>query len=401
VLFRSTLLLFCAVIMGTGASVYLVNEESGEPFPTVVIDVGSCWTKVGVAGGEPVMFPTLYGREKPTRRGGDEGYEYYVGDRIYEFEPGKLIIHYPIQFGVVLTDWKGLQEIWRHAFENVLQVDPANCTVLFTEASINSKNNRGILTDFLFSTFNVRAVHVNTRPVMSLLAAGLTTGIVVQSGDSVTFVVPVVNGSVVSNAIIRSDIGGANVTDYFNKLLYDHGNHVMLTRDAVNQMKEEFSFVTLDYAKHEYDFQTLNVTIGDNEYRAFVSDEHYSCAEILFKPELIGKTTHGIHQLIVESISKCHYSVQKALFANIVLAGGNSMLRGLDDRVAKEVRNLKSGETVNVTCVPNGKYSAFTGGSIFANASRSDEKYQSRWFTKEDYEAAGDLPASITQKCRS
>jgi actin-related protein len=71
----------------------------------------------------------------------------------------------------------------------------------------------------MFETFNVNNIYVAIQAVMSLYAAGRTTGLVVDSGDGVTHTVPVFEGFSIPHAVEKMEIAGRVLTDYMERLL--------------------------------------------------------------------------------------------------------------------------------------------------------------------------------------
>jgi actin-related protein len=77
-----------------------------------------------------------------------------------------------------------------------------------------NRANFGSKHKIFFETFNVPAFFVSMQAILSLYASGETSGLVVDSGDGVTHVVPVCSGFAVQSGILRSDIGGRDVTRF-------------------------------------------------------------------------------------------------------------------------------------------------------------------------------------------
>jgi len=50
------------------------------------------------------------------------------------------------------------------------------------------------MTLVMFETFNIPAMYVATKAVLSLYASGHLTGVVFDSGDAVSYSVPIYNG---------------------------------------------------------------------------------------------------------------------------------------------------------------------------------------------------------------
>lgn len=75
--------------------------------------------------------------------------------------------------------------------------------------------------------------------------AGLFDGVVVDSGDGVTHIVCVVDGTVPHNLCQRLDIAGRHVTDKLLTLLRARGYSLNKVADfhAIQQIKEKFCYV--------------------------------------------------------------------------------------------------------------------------------------------------------------
>ena len=84
---------------------------------------------------------------------------------------------------------------------------------------------------------------------------------------------------------------------------------------------------------------------------------------------------------------------RKDLYGNIVLSGGTTMFPGIADRLLKDVQALAPPTMKVKVIAPDGKYSAWVGGSILASLSF----FQQMWITKEEYDEAG--PSIVHRKC--
>ena len=69
-----------------------------------------------------------------------------------------------------------------------------------------------------------------------------------------------------------------------------------------------------------------------------VGNERFRCPEVLFKPNLIGKESDGVHKTTYDSIMKCDVDIRKDLYGNIVLSGGTTMFEGIAERMEKEIK---------------------------------------------------------------
>lgn len=371
--------------------------------PHLIIDNGSGYCKAGFSGeeGPRAVFPCIVGR--PKVQGimvGSEKRDYFVGTQAEE-KRGILILKYPIEHGIV-EDWDDMEKIWEHTFSNELRVVPEEHNVMLTEAPLNPKVNREKMTQIMFETFNVPGLYIAIQAVLSLYSAGKFTGIVCDSGDGVTHLVPIFDGYALPHSIMRINLAGRDLTDYLVRILSERGLHLTTSaeREIVKDLKEKTCYVALDFEDELNQSKT-----GTSKEMAYdmpdgsvitIGSERFRCPEVLFKPSLIGKEFSGIHDQTYQSIQKSDVDVRRDLYQNIVLSGGTTLFAGLPERLTKEVQKLAPqniASKVKVIAVPERKYCVWIGGSILSSIST----FSCMWITKEEYLEAG--PSIVHRKC--
>ncbi|KAM3267588.1 hypothetical protein P3S67_032217 [Capsicum chacoense] len=367
---------------------------------TLVIDSGTRMTKVGFAGDDSPrgIFQSIVGRPRHTGvMVGMRLRDAYVG---YEAQckRGFLTLKHPVEHGLV-TNWDDMEKLWHHAFYSELCVAPEEHPVLLTEAPFNSNANREKMTQIIFETFNIPAMYAANKAVLSVFANGRTTGIVLDSGDSVTHAVPVYEGYVLPHAISQLVLGGRDLTDVLIRDLILSCVLNRYHRDMICDMKETIAYIALDF-EHEID-KAKNCSksvekgfeLPDGQV-VNIGTERFRCPEVLFQPSLLGMEETGIHEKAYNSIMRCDDDIRKELFANIVLSGGSTMFPGIAKRMSKEITALAPSRTkIKVIAPPERKYSTWIGGSIFASLAT----FQKMLIAKAEYDESG--PAIIHRKC--
>ncbi|KAK4066739.1 hypothetical protein Trihar35433_7166 [Trichoderma harzianum] len=347
----------------------------------IVLDNGSGTIRAGFAGEDlpKCFFPSWVGRPKHLRvlAGALEG-DLFIGNKASNELRGLLKIHYPLEHGVV-TDWDDMERIWEYVYGEGLKTLSEEHPVLLTEPPLNPRSNRDTAAQILFETFNVPALHTSIQAVLSLYASGRTTGIVLDSGDGVSHAVPVYEGFAMPSSIQRIDVAGRDVTEYLQTLLRKSGYifHTSAEKEVVRLIKESVSYVAHDPKKEERDW--IGVKPNESKFAEYVlpdghklkiGAERFRAPEILFDPEIIGQEYPGVHQIVVDAISRTDLDLRKSLYSNIVLSGGSTLTKGFGDRLLTELQKLAVKDMrIKIFAPPERKYSTWIGGSILAGLS--------------------------------
>ncbi|KYQ91659.1 alpha-centractin [Tieghemostelium lacteum] len=370
-------------------------EFSNQP---VVIDNGSGIIKAGFAGEDPpsFIFSSLVGNPKYKKVMGlnvENESKFFVGDIVHDWR-GILKLKHPMEHGVV-TDWENMERVWTHTYD-LLKIQSSDHPILLTDLPHNPRLHRERAAETFFETYNAPALYFSIPAVLSLYASGRTTGIVCDSGDGVTHVVPVFEGFALPHAITRIDLAGRDITDHLQLLLRRSGYNFKTSaeREVVRMIKEKSCYVAINPQKEEELLEPSTssskpvqspYTLPDGN-NIELGAERFRAPEILFHPDIIGDESLGIHQCLDSSIRKSDIDLRKTLYSNIILGGGSTLFQGFGDRLLNEVKKLAPKDVkIKITAPHERKYSAWMGGSILASLST----FKDIWVTRQEYEDEG------------
>jgi actin-related protein 2 len=166
-----------------------------------------------------------------------------VGDEAAKLR-SMLDITYPLDNGIV-RNWEDACYLWDYCFYEKLKINPKECKILLTEPPMNPKENRQRMVEVMFEKYGFLGCYIAIQAVLTLYAqgiisshvslltcwSGLLTGVVVDSGDGVTHIVPVYEGFSLPHLTRRLNVAGRAVTKYFIKLLLLSGYAFNRTAD--------------------------------------------------------------------------------------------------------------------------------------------------------------------------
>lgn len=374
----------------------------------IVLDQGTGYVKIGRAGTNfpSHTFPSMVGR--PILRAEEHVdsniaiKDIMCGDEAAAVR-SMLQISYPMENGII-KNWEDMEHLWDYAFYERMQCRTEGEKVLLTEPPMNPLKNREMMVDLMFEKYNFGGVYVAIQAVLALYAQGLSSGVVVDSGDGVTHIVPVYESTVLNHQTRRLDIAGRDVTKNLINLLLRRGYAFNRTADfdTVRQIKEQ-----LCYASYDLDFDTKlanettslvrNFTLPDGRVIK-ISSERFEAPECLFQPSLVDVEQPGIGESLFQTIQSCDVDIRSTLYKSIVLSGGSSMYPGLPSRLEKELKqqwlvNVLNGDPtrldkfkVRIEDPPRRKHMVFIGGAVLANI-MADKDHM--WISKQEWEEQG------------
>jgi actin-related protein len=240
-----------------------------------------------------------------------------------------------------IVDWNGIEQLWQHVFDQVLQVGSSETPVLFAEPAATSESDRARMAEILFEKFNVPSYFVGFESVFSVYSAGRTSSLVVDTGHAVTSAMVVSDGWIIPPTLQQLDIGGQDIETYLGELISDKTG-ALLPTDQTRSIKHTAARVALDYAKQSQEARKHEeaVTLPDGTQLA-LSGEQFRCCEALFYPAMLGQNGNGLHEMVIDLMEYCDKDKEggpiRTLSNFVLTTGGTAYLPGLEQRLKQEL----------------------------------------------------------------
>jgi len=374
----------------------------------IVCDNGTGFVKCGYAGDNfpALIFPSMIG--KPLMRYEEEFKDVELKDVMVGDECAKyramLETSYPVENGIV-KDWEGMKHLWDYTFHERMKINPKDHKVLLTEPPMNPTRNKKLMCENMFETYGFGACKVSIQAMLVLYAQGLLTGVVVDSGDGVTHIVPVWEGICPPNLIKRLNVAGRHITRYMIKLMQLRGYAFNRSADfeTVRQIKESLCYVGYDMEVEQK--LALETTVLIKKYTLpdgrviKIGRERYEAPEVLFQPSLIECENVGVHRMLFNMIQEADMDLRASFYKHIVLSGGSTMYPGLPSRLEKEMKQMYledilqgdekrlSKFKLRIEDPPRRKHMVFLGGSVLADIMKDRPEF---WISRQEWNEQGE-----------
>jgi actin len=363
----------------------------------IVIDTGSDSCKAGFNGENAprVVLPTVVGRGNGQINLMEEPDKLYIGREALN-NSNYLKLEYPVKNGII-TDFDKIEKVWNYLFYNELKTKPEAHNVFLTESLFTSNSDREKIAEIMFEKFSVFNIHMEPQPVMTLYSTTKTSGIIVESGESMTTIVPVFESYIIPQGVRNTNIAGGELTKYLYKFLetelkkFNVGNTDYITK----KIKEKFLELKMDpisnldqeiliNSSKSRNVGTFTLPDGNN---ISIGNEVYLTPELLFNP-LPLQDSKSIQDMLYESIQNVDIFIRKDMLNNIILGGGNTMIKNFPERLKKELRDkfkMDDENSIKVNAQPERIYSAWIGASVVCSIGN----FQHMWISKNDFEEIG------------
>ncbi|KAJ7591293.1 actin-related protein Arp4p [Mycena floridula] len=424
----------------------------GDEVSALVVDIGTSSLRAGHAGDDTprAIIPTSYGyhRSPPdedvTMGDSAENSEHVSKPKYAKMFLGQngpslwregMEIGNPIVDGLV-SDFEPVQKLIHHAIVDVMRCNPSEHPVLCTEPAWNTPANRQRMAQIMFEEFDVPAFYIANTGVLNTFAAGKGSALVIDVGQTMASVTPVVDGFVLRKGLAYSALP---------KLVQAHARHQLSLREIdlsphqliankvpvepntpprFNLRQDRIHGTTASWKEYaearEIDEWTQSVAgvldQGWNDqvahsrpsrqyefptgYNAYFGAERYSVGEHFFyhSQQLVASNPNvpkTIPGLIGDTLRSCDPELHQVLMGNVVLTGGGTLFTGFSDRLNTELARKFPHVKIHAPGNPvERRFGGWLGGSILASLGT----FHQLWISKEEWAEHGE--AIVAQRCK-
>ena len=340
----------------------------------IIIDLGSSEIKAGFFDNSSptIRFKNIIGDALSKRNKSLLNKEHYISSECDKYY-NDLTIRYPIQRGVFIKD-DDIQLL----FEYILTKLGLNTQqmkehpLLITEPINNKLSNSEKISEILFEKMNIPSLIFAKQPLLSLISTGYSTGVVLESGSDITQSCVSYEGYLIENSFYRFDYGGRDVSGILKILLKQNNpkfnSNILDNNKVLNEIKENQCYIKTLKDENE-DFVSIpSEYILPDGGKLVLNDEKILAPEILFNNKLIFGEYLTFHEMVINSINKVDINIKNKLYKTIILSGGNTKFKGIEDKMKTNLSYLiPRGVDIKIRTQINPELNCWNGGNIIAS----------------------------------
>jgi len=337
----------------------------------------------------------------------------------------------------MIDNWEVFEKVMDYSYKKIIQSESEMHPVLFSESAWNKKDKREKICELMFEKYNTPAFFLVKNAVLAAFANGRSTALVVDSGATHTSAIPVHDGYVLQHAIVKAPLGSDYLTTQCHHFLQDQkveitppymiGSKKEVSEGEPPKWEKKSNLPEVTKSWHDYqcrevvrDFQQSVLQVHDmpynedviasiphvphefpNGYNDEFGAERFKIPEALFDPTGLrvagGAAMMGTSHIVTTSVGMCDVDLRPALYGNVVVTGGNTLLQGYNERLNRDL-SMKTPSTMRFKLISaNGpqerRYGSWIGGSILASLG----SFQQMWISKQEYEETG--KQQVDRKC--
>ena len=105
-----------------------------------------------------------------------------------------------------------MEAFWSEIFKQ-FKVEKGEDNIVITEPAGSTKLDKEKITEYKMENFNFPYMYLVQTPILALYSEGIDSGLVISSGDSVTSVTPVFEGSALTINSLSCEVAGSRITE--------------------------------------------------------------------------------------------------------------------------------------------------------------------------------------------
>ncbi|KAJ8981489.1 hypothetical protein NQ317_007015 [Molorchus minor] len=409
----------------------------GDEVGALVFDIGHNTVRAGYAGEDSpkVDIPSTVGVWLDSEDDLTQT-RYNIGLlAIHVWKPGMELTTF-LNDGMI-DNWDMFENFLDYIYNHALRAIPNDHPILLTEPPWITPPKREEMAELMFEKYSVPAVYLAKNASLAAFANGRPTCLVVDSGATHTSAVPIHDGYVLTQAVVKSPVGGDYLSSQCRNYLTERGIELVppslvANKEAskpdepsiwkkrnvpinlsdswynfmIKEVMQDFQASVLQVCDVSYDEEIVKTMPAihyefPNGFHRDFGVERFKIPEPLFNPTTGAKAgiqpILGVGSLVTTSVGMCDIDLRPAMYGSVVVTGGNSCLQGFTERLNRDLAaKTPPSMRLKIISAPGAserRFGAWTGGSILSSLG----SFQQLWVSKQEYEESGKV--IVQSKC--